>query len=98
MGTNGANSVYVLYKVINSAADADDSGFNCFSLPPGRPTLATVKQYVYLFWKIVVCVLLCVQLFCKTFIHLGMFFALPASLIVLLSSYRQTGIVRLCTE
>ena len=97
MGTNGANSVYVLYKVINSAADADDSGFNCFSLPPGRPTLATVKQYVYLFWKIVVCVLLCVQLLCKTF-TLCVCFALPASLIVLLSSYRQTGIVRLCTE
>jgi hypothetical protein len=43
---NGGNSIYILYKVINSDVDAGDSHFNAFTMPAGRPTLATVKQYV----------------------------------------------------
>jgi hypothetical protein len=41
---NGANSIFVLYKVINSEADADDQCFNAFAMTGGRPTLASVKQ------------------------------------------------------
>jgi hypothetical protein len=47
MATNGAPPVFILYKVINAAADADDPCFNAFVLPYGvKPTLASIKQYV----------------------------------------------------
>lgn len=44
---NGTAPVFVLYKVMNSDADAGDTCFNAFVLPNGvNPTLASVKQYV----------------------------------------------------
>jgi hypothetical protein len=45
MGSNGGESIYVLYKVMNSESDADDS-FNAFQMPmgPKGATLATVKK------------------------------------------------------
>ena len=45
--SNNHNTIYVLYKVINSDSDAKDSCYNAFpmDLHNGRgPTLASVKQ------------------------------------------------------
>jgi len=43
---NPNNTVLVLYKVVNSDTDKDDTLFNAFPMPRGQrgPTLATVKQ------------------------------------------------------
>jgi hypothetical protein len=46
MATNGANSILVLYKVVNSECDKDDL-YNAFSVPRNGPkglTLGAVKQ------------------------------------------------------
>jgi hypothetical protein len=49
MATNGngnpGQTIFILYKVINSEGDNDDHIFNAFPMPHGqKPTLATVKQ------------------------------------------------------
>jgi hypothetical protein len=46
MSADGGSPVFILYKVVNSDTDAGDAYFNAFPFHGGRPTLATVKQYV----------------------------------------------------
>ena len=49
MGSNGGNTVYVLYRITNSDSDKDDTCFNAFPLPRGaKPSLSVVKKYVHL--------------------------------------------------